>query len=242
MGEYPIINGFSYIAQIGHPPVIGSTLFVGGCNLRCPMCINREAVLHPKSKPVIDVEEAIAQFLLREEQVIAISGGEPLADPRTLNLLKRLQNCRFATAIATNGFFPERLKEAIERKLVNIVQMDIKAIPTVEKYSAVAGVSLTQEDLDRMMESVIYLRDVCESKTARSFRTTVCTKYVQKEDLFEIARIVGKNCIYVLQPFETHQTLSADLACEEYCVPFETLEQWSLDISPLVRACVVRDV
>jgi len=204
------------------------------------MCINRELVLNQREQ--VSLDEAITALKIRGEKIVSVSGGEPFADSHILNLLEKLNSSGFMTAISTNGFYPDLLKEAIEAHLLYFVQMDIKAIPTVESYSAVSGVSLSEEDLAGFNESLRFLRDECQQKTSRYFRTTVCSKFVSKSDLFKIAELVGKGCIYVLQPFEIHQTLSASVANPEYCVPFETLEEWACEINPLVMACVVRDV
>ena len=45
------IKGLEKFGPKDYPGFISSTLFVGGCNFRCPFCHNAELVLKPDSLP-----------------------------------------------------------------------------------------------------------------------------------------------------------------------------------------------
>ena len=59
-----IIGGIQKNTLIDYPGKIAATIFVSGCNFRCPFCHNPELVLPDKIKEQIDIKEKeISEFL-----------------------------------------------------------------------------------------------------------------------------------------------------------------------------------
>ena len=76
-----------------YPGKLASTVFVGGCNYRCPYCHNAELVLNPSSQPVIPEEEILAHLKKRHgiTQGVCITGGEPTLQKDLKDFIKKLK-------------------------------------------------------------------------------------------------------------------------------------------------------
>lgn len=235
-GELPPISGTSPIADVGWPRIAMPVLFIPGCNLRCPYCINRELVLRPEAGGE-DAESLIFRYLAAEEPWLMLSGAEPLNDQRTFALLSRLRFWGFQVALATNGTHPDRMRAALGRYLVKHVVMDVKARFDFERYREVTGGALTEPLFDAIRESFRLLRDEPKGATAE-WRMTMCSKFVGREDAEWLVEEAGGRGVVTLQYFAAHQTLSPELADPAYAIPFETLMEWASDLSKR-HGCVV---
>ena len=90
----------------GDGPGIRTTVFFGGCPLRCPWCHNPECFSNEKVRPF---EEVVTELLHDEEFYdqsaggITISGGEPLVrQERCLQLLEVMKAYGIHTAVDTS--------------------------------------------------------------------------------------------------------------------------------------------
>lgn len=236
----PPIEGFGFIAEIKDTRELGSSLFLQGCNFRCPYCINRGVL--SKTNKLIDPNLIINRLRLRMEKLVVLSGGEPFIHDDILWLCEVLKVRGFKVAVATNGSFPNKIKKAAKRGLIDHIIMDIKTVLDKSRYEEVAGRKLKNIEFDNILKSIDFLLNGPSNKPSVEFRTTVCSKFVSRDDLTSIATYLGSNAYYVLQPFTTHQTLSKDLADEKYIVPFDTLLKWSKELEEIVFSCIVREV
>jgi len=237
----PPIAAYSFIADVGYPSEICSSIFINRCNLRCPFCINRDFVIGDNGKS-IDIANLLSIFTARREKKIVISGGEPYMHPGIFNLCRLIKSSGMQVAVATNGFFPRRIVRSMEEGLVDHVIMDVKADLDVESYSRVTGRDLTQDDLDKVLESIEFLRRKSFTSKFAEFRTTVCGKFVSKETVFSIAKVLGNLAVYFLQPFTTHQTLDPELANPDFKIDYEVLESWIPELEKIVWATGIREV
>ncbi len=105
-------------------PGIRTTLFMTGCPLDCWWCHNPESrpdtgVLPGKSRKVTDkfvISELKKDFVFYEESGggVTFSGGEPLYQPRfLLELLRKMKNESFHTALDTTGYASESIIEEV---------------------------------------------------------------------------------------------------------------------------------
>jgi pyruvate formate lyase activating enzyme len=239
--ELPIISGFSFIADFGYPSRICSSIFISGCNMRCPYCINRDLV-NGYCDTIIDPHDLIRRLQARQEKMVVLSGGEALAHPNIFNLIKLLYDAGFEVGICTNGSFPEKVLKALKSGMVEHIIMDIKAALNKDAYSKVSGRFIHDIWFDRIIETMNILKGRAMSIPSAEFRTTVCSKFVDKEAVISIAEEVGDKSLYFLQPFSIHQTLDPEVADEKYKIPFEELVGWADEIRPLVYATGVREV
>jgi len=163
--------------------------------------------------------------------------------PKTPNLLSYLKFLGFNVALATNGSCFKELKQLIDDGMIDHVAIDVKVPLKLERYAEISPAGVTPDIMKNIIKSVEMLRDY-PLKTILSchFRTTVCGKYIDFEDLLEIAGFLGPESTYVLQYFTTHQTLSSELADDSHIVPYETLVEWSARLERFVRNIYVAEV
>ena len=87
------INGFNKTTLLDYPGQIASTIFLGGCNFRCPFCQNSSLVLSPNKQPVISTEEVLSVLKKRQGilEGICITGGEPTSDKDLFLLIDKIK-------------------------------------------------------------------------------------------------------------------------------------------------------
>ena len=122
------------------PGKVACTVFLSGCNFRCPFCHNSE-LLDPDTPGVMD-DEALLKFLAGRRGIlegVAFTGGEPLMRRELPQLLARVKELGFPIKLDTNGAFPSLLKAVVSTGLVDYVAMDIKNSPA--KYAETCGLA-----------------------------------------------------------------------------------------------------
>ena len=122
------------------PGKVACTVFLSGCNFRCPFCHNSE-LLDPDTPGVMD-DEALLKFLAGRRGIlegVAFTGGEPLMRRELPQLLAKIKELGFPIKLDTNGAFPALLKAVVSTGLVDYVAMDIKNSP--EKYAQTCGLA-----------------------------------------------------------------------------------------------------
>ena len=88
------ICGLNKTTLLDYPGKVACTIFVGGCNFRCPFCHNSSLVLDAASQPKISQEE-IFTFLKRRRGIlegVCITGGEPTLYPELSEFFKKIRN------------------------------------------------------------------------------------------------------------------------------------------------------
>ncbi len=125
-----MIAGLQKMTLLDFPGKVACTVFLAGCNYRCPFCHNAE--LFTGKVPEMMSEEAFLEFLETRTGLlegVCVSGGEPTGDPGLEQLLIRIKAMGFAVKLDTNGSRPEVLERLLENKLVDYVAMDVKNGP-----------------------------------------------------------------------------------------------------------------
>lgn len=161
-----IIEGLQKTTLLDYPGYVACTIFAHGCNLRCPFCHNAGLVVR-KPENIISIEELEA-FLNKRKGIldgVCLTGGEPLMQKDVIDFLRFLKSFGYKVKLDTNGFYPERLAEAIENGLVDYIAMDIKS--SRENYSKAVGIP--DIDISKVEESV---RLIMGSGIDYEFRTT----------------------------------------------------------------------
>ncbi len=189
------IGGLMKMTLLDFPGYVACTVFLEGCNFRCPFCHNADLAVAKSPDRII--EEEFFGFLKKRQGVldgVCVSGGEPLMTAEALDFLKKIKAMGYKLKLDTNGSFPERLKSAVQSGLCDYVAMDIKNAPG--KYGQTSGNE--KITFDTVKESIEFLKD---SGIPHEFRTTVVKDFHTKEDIAEIAKIIGENEKYFIQPF-----------------------------------------
>lgn len=195
------IKGLEKFAPKDFSGYISATIFLGGCNLRCPFCHNVELVLRPESLPTFPLDY-FRDFMVSRRgwlEGICITGGEPLLHEDVDVLLRLIKEEGLLTKLDTNGSFPGRLSALIKQGLIDFVAMDIKA--PLDKYPRATG---GRCDPDRIKESISLLRS---SEVSCLFRTTVVPGLIGSDDIETIGRMLKGAPRFQLQAFSPGKTL-----------------------------------
>ena len=134
------IHGLQKITLLDYPGKVACTVFLAGCNYRCPYCHNSE-LIDPNAAPIMTDEELIAFLQSRVGRLegVALTGGEPLFSKDTPLLIERIKALGYPVKLDTNGCFPDKLKELIDAGLIDYVAMDIKNSP--DRYAETVGLA-----------------------------------------------------------------------------------------------------
>ena len=149
-----MISGLQKLTLLDFPQKVACTVFLGGCNLRCPFCQNGE-ILDGRTADM--TEDDFFAFLKKRQKIldgVCVSGGEPLLHEGIFSFIEKIRALGYAVKLDTNGTFPVRLKRLVQEKLIDYVAMDIKNSP--KKYARTAG---TAVDLENIRESAAFLME-----------------------------------------------------------------------------------
>jgi pyruvate formate lyase activating enzyme len=202
------ISGLQKMTLLDFPGKVACTVFLAGCNYRCPFCHNAE-LLDGKIEPLMSKEEFLS-FLKKRTGLldgVCISGGEPTLASGLKELMREIKAMGFALKLDTNGSRPEVLKELAAEGLVDYVAMDIKNCPA--RYAETCG--LKSMDLSSVEESIRFLmKDTVDFE----FRTTVVQELHTPQDMVSMGQwlteLSGGKPIkkLFLQPFVDRDTVA----------------------------------
>lgn len=149
-----MICGLQKMTLLDFPGKIACTVFLGGCNFRCPFCHNSELFMG-KPEKLMEDEEFFAFLKSRKGLLdgVCVSGGEPTLYKDLPVFLEKIKEMGFLVKLDTNGYRPQVLKDLVENKLVDYVAMDVKNSPAT--YGQTVG--LEKMDLAAIEESLRFL-------------------------------------------------------------------------------------
>ena len=229
------IKGYRQSSLIEWPGLIVDSIFLAGCDFRCPFCHNPDLI------PLDAVDSYNTNEILEEIDKraksgwldgISITGGEPALSKRLPEFLKILKGMGLKTKIDTNGNHPEIIKKLLNENLLDYIAMDVKAIP--EKYHLAAG---RKVDTKKITETI---KIILNANIEHEFRTTVVPTIVDpEEDLPKIAKMIKGAKRFYIQQFRPIRCFDKE---------FEKLQPYSLtilenvceEIKPLFEVCEVR--
>ncbi len=200
------VNGFQKMTLLDFPGKVACTVFLGGCNFRCPFCHNAGLVLgrNVESYP----EEEILSYLEKRKGLldgVCITGGEPTLRPDLLPFIEKIKALGYAVKLDTNGSNPALLKRLVKEGLIDYVAMDIKNC--MRKYPETCGYE--QLDLAPIKESIEFL---LSGSIDYEFRTTVVKELHTVEDIEALSKEIKGAGRYFLQSFAD----SGDLLSQGY--------------------------
>ena len=122
------IKGLTKSTLIDYPGHTTATLFVGGCQFKCPFCHNGTLVTKPNSLPDLSRQELFSFLETRKGLVdsICITGGEPTLYKDLKRLIYDIKQMDFLVKLDTNGYEPYQLDQLLKENLVDYISMDIK--------------------------------------------------------------------------------------------------------------------
>ena len=195
------ICGLQKMTLLDFPERVACTVFLGGCNFRCPYCHNYDLVTG-KQLPVVEEGEFFDFLRTRKGRLdgVAITGGEPCLSPDLPEFMQKIRDMGFMVKLDTNGSRPEMLEAILSRGLADYVAMDIKNSP--EKYAMTIGTR--SADLSGVIKSVELLRN---SPAEYEFRTTVVDELHQAADFEKIGAWIEGARRYYLQAFSDRDSV-----------------------------------
>src|SRR5699024_3432888 len=123
------ICGLNKTTLLDYPGKVAATVFLAGCNFRCPFCQNSSLVLHAGQQPELSQEEVL-RFLKKRKGIldgVCITGGEPTLQNDLPDFLDQIKQLGYEIKLDTNGSRPQFLKDAVQAHLVDKIAMDIKS-------------------------------------------------------------------------------------------------------------------
>jgi pyruvate formate lyase activating enzyme len=198
------VKGLEKFAPKDFPGFIASTVFLGGCNFRCPFCHNAELVLRPERLADIPMDFFLAYLDSRKGWLegICVTGGEPLLAEEIESFLTIIKQRGLLIKLDTNGSRPDTLERLLRADLIDRAAMDIKA--PLDRYREVTGSKVEPQDIVRSAE---ILR---RSGRPVLFRTTVVPGLIGPEDIESIGRWLQGADVYQIQQFSPVGTLDAE--------------------------------
>ena len=231
------IAGLQKTTLLDYPGKVACTVFLPGCNFRCPFCHNAE--LFGADVPVLMDDTQLLAFLEKRRgilEAVCVSGGEPTLHPGLADLLRAIKAMGYLVKLDTNGYRPDVLMQLAADGLLDYVAMDIKNSPS--QYAVTAGVDLP--DLTALEESIRFLMT---GDLEYEFRTTVVAQLHGEKDFCEMGNWLlelsgGKKIKrYFLQPFTDRDTVEfSGLSAPEP----EELNHYILCMKPFAEIAEIR--
>lgn len=196
------IYGLQKLTLLDFPGRTACTVFLSGCNYRCPFCHNAE--LARGEAPAVMDDAELLTFLEKRRGLldgVAFTGGEPLLTRELPELMEKIREMGYAVKLDTDGGFPERLKVLLDRGLLDYIAMDVKNSPA--RYAETVG--LPNADLAPVRESI---RLIMESGVPYEFRTTAVAQLHDIESFPAIGEMIRGAERYYIQKFTDRDTVA----------------------------------
>ncbi len=207
---------------VDYPSMVACTVFLRGCNLRCPYCYNIPLVKGGSDQDFVTTDEIKAHLLKRKNVIkgLVISGGEALLSPHLKELILFARRNGYSIKLDTNGTLPDKLSELLadEQLCPDYIAMDIKTTP--EKYKSLLNPVSKDFSPENIIRSIRMLSELPPEK--REFRTVLVPTLIKEDDIKSIAallpedaswffaRFLNKNCLEPLYnslpPYTDDQT------------------------------------
>ena len=228
------IGGFQKTSLLDYPDRISAIVWTVDCNFKCPFCYNKNLV---DGNVELFNEDEVLSFLKKRKgllEALSISGGEPFLQKDILDFTSKVKKLGYLVKIDTNGTFPERLKELIDKKLVDYVSMDIKA--PKNKYNKLAGIKANLKKIEQSIEIIK------NNAPDYEFRTTFVPDLLKKEDIIEIAKWLEGSKRFYLQQFKSDTPLISSKLDNVAPYSKEDIIKTLEEIKPFFKSCGVRGV
>lgn len=233
------ISGLQKMTLLDYPGKVACTVFLQGCNFRCPFCHNSDLLggVAPDEIPV----ETLMAFLKKRVgllDAVCITGGEPTLQNDLDALLEQIKSLGYLVKLDTNGTRPAMVKDLVARGLVDYIAMDIKNGP--EKYATTAGVS--KLDMAAIEETMQFL---LQGSVSYEFRTTVVAQLHAAQDMESIGLWLQKlspdrkpQALYLQSYTDRDSVLMAGLSAHSK----ETMQEFKDILAPYADKVELRGV
>ena len=191
-----LIGGLQKTSLLDYPEKIAAILFTQGCNFRCGYCHNPELLeVNNNFQSNISIEEFYDFLETRQGKLdgVVITGGEPCLQDDLIEVVKEIKRLGFLVKVDTNGTFPKKIEELINKNLVDYFAMDIKA--PLDKYHKITGTIVNTDNIRKSIDLIM------NSGVDYEFRTTVISSQLTFDDFDKIGKLINGAKKYYLQKF-----------------------------------------
>jgi len=205
--KLPQIMGFNKTSEAGFN-VFAPSIFLFGCNLRCPYCMNGRIVVEKPedwNRPVktVPLEKIKAYVEENGAEWMMISGGEPTLTPlvKLENLLDEIRSWGCKIGMSSNGTIPDVLETILPK--LNYVAMDLKT----DDEEAYKGLEVRRKHKEHTIDYVLKSKAMLKKNKAEredfdfEVRTTIYPEYFTLDRIPNFKKFVDKDDIWVLQQF-----------------------------------------
>lgn len=196
------IQGLNKTTLLDYPGNVAATIFMGGCNFKCPYCHNKDLVINPASLPAYTIEEVLS-FLTKRKGILSgvcISGGEPTLQPFLSDFIAQIKELGYLVKLDTNGSHPEIIRDLLDQKLLDYIAMDIKS--DLSHYTQVTQSDQIKPEV--IEESVNILKDCTVDY---EFRTTVVKELHNSDIFYNISQWLKGAKAYYLQSYKENDNV-----------------------------------
>lgn len=232
-----MICGLQKMTLLDFPGKVACTVFLGGCNYRCPFCHNAE--LFGGKPEELMTQDAFLKFLETRQSLlegVCVSGGEPTLTKDLEQLLEKIKALGFAVKLDTNGSRPAVLQRLLEKGLVDYVAVDAKNAP--QRYGQTVGCPV---DLAAVEES---MRLLINGSVPYELRTTLVQQLHDEDTIREMGQwlanlVPGKKPAQLfLQRFVDRDTV----AYSGLCAPTENdVLRWADILTSYIGKVTIRN-
>lgn len=208
------IKGFQKLSLVDYDGYISCTIFLGGCNFRCPFCHNSALVtsldVNKFNNEDISLESILSYLDKRKGiiQAVCVTGGEPTINHDLKEMLLEIKKRGYFIKLDTNGTNLLLLKELLEEKIIDYVAMDVKN--SLNKYKLTTNSNIDSNIIKQTIDFLI------NSEYEYEFRTTLVEEFHKEEDIQEMASLLKGAKRLFLQKFINSENC-IDKSLHEVC-------------------------
>jgi pyruvate formate lyase activating enzyme len=194
------------------PGKVAASIFLPGCNLRCPYCQNPDFAdpgrKHAEESFNEDLE-GFHRFLGHRAAVLgglAVSGGEALLHPLLPDLISTAEEHGLPVKLDTAGLLPDILETYLSSQSLAYVAMDLKTLP--ERYPELGWKGSGVNSADHLLKKTLKL--LAESGIDYEIRTTIVPPLVDRKILKILEPMTVSAPRWVWQPYRQGNTLNPE--------------------------------
>ena len=233
-----MISGLQKMTLLDFPGKVACTVFLGGCNFRCPFCHNSH--LFDENTKAYMEDDAFFTFLESRKGLldgVCVSGGEPTMYSDIVSFIEKIKHLGFAVKLDTNGSRPDIVKVLTDKNLVDYIAMDVKNSPSL--YLATTGTnSLDLKSIEETLKLLI------NGKVQYELRTTLVNELHNEASIKEMGEWLSS-----LHPSKKPQRLYLQSFIDRETVVFSGLtapeskktEDFSGILSAFVDEVIIRN-
>lgn len=210
---------------VDFPGKVAASYFLRGCNLRCPYCYNAELVKgisHDGDSDSAAQSDTRAQTFVSPVEVLehlnkrknvmnglVISGGEPLLNPVTPEIIREAKRMGYSVKLDTNGTLPlilQKLTDDPDTK-PDYIAMDIKTSPARYRTDIHPIKNFINADIEGLLKASLEIIQKALDKNYE-IRTVLVPGLVEKEDIKNIASLLPCDAQWFLAQFRNENCIN----------------------------------